>query len=68
MPTPAALFGLILFGLVGTVAFMYGKRMQQWKPMVIGGALAVFPYFVSQTWLIYVVGSALCVALYFFRD
>ena len=68
MPSPAALFALILFGIVGTVALMYGKRMQQWKTMVIGGALVLFPYFVSQTWLIYVVGTVLCGALYFFRD
>ena len=68
MPSPAALFALILFGLIGTVAFMYGKRMQQWKTMVVGGALCLFPYFVSQTWLIYAVGCALCVALYLFRD
>jgi len=68
MPTPAALFGLILFGLIGMGALMYGKRMEQWKSMAIGGALVVFPYFVSQTWLIWAIGSALCVALYLFRD
>jgi len=68
MPSPAALFALILFGLIGTVALMYGKRMQEWKPMVIGAVMVIYPYFVSQTWLIYVIGCALCVALYFFRD
>jgi len=68
MPSPAALFALILFGLIGTVALMYGKRMQEWKPMVIGAVMVIYPYFVSQTWLIYVIGCMLCVALYFFRD
>ena len=68
MPSPAALSALILFGVIGTVALMYGKRMEQWKTMAVGGALLVFPYFVSQTWLIYAIGSALCVALWFFRD
>jgi len=68
MPSPAALFALILFGLIGTVALMYGKRMQEWKPMVIGAVMVIYPYFVSQTWLIYVIGCALCVALYLFRD
>jgi hypothetical protein len=53
MPTPAALFALIVFGLIGTGALMYGKRMEQWKSMTIGGVLLVFPYFVSQTWLIW---------------
>jgi len=68
MPSPAALFALILFGLIGTVALMYGKRMQEWKPMVIGAVMVIYPYFVSQTWRIYVIGCALCVALYLFRD
>ena len=68
MPSPAALFALVVFGVIGTVALMYGKRMQQWKTMIVGGALLVFPYFVAQTWLIWAVGCALCVALYLFRD
>jgi len=36
--------------------------------MVIGAVMVIYPYFVSQTWLIYVIGCALCVALYLFRD
>jgi hypothetical protein len=27
-----------------------------------------YPYFVSQTWLLYAIGCALCLVLYFFRD
>ena len=68
MPAPAVLFASILFGIIGTVALMYGKRMEQWKTMIVGGTLLVFPYFVSQTWAIYAIGCALCVALFVFRD
>ena len=34
--SPAALFGSLLFGAIGLGAFMYGKKMVLYKPMVIG--------------------------------
>jgi hypothetical protein len=66
--SPPALFGSILFGAIGVGAFMYGRKMVLWKPMVLGGVLTVYPYFVSQTWLIYAIGCALCLGLFVFRD
>jgi len=48
--------------------FVYGKKLALWKPMVIGIALMVYPYFVSRTWLMYAIGVALCVFLYALRD
>jgi hypothetical protein len=36
--------------------------------MAIGVALMVYPYFISQTWMLYVIGLALCGGLYFWRD
>ncbi|MDB5812902.1 MAG: hypothetical protein JWM03_1900 [Rhodocyclales bacterium] len=68
MPSPAALFASILFGLIGAVAFGYGKKNASWRPMVVGVALVAFPYFVSETWLIYAIGSVLCVLLFVLRD
>jgi hypothetical protein len=68
MPTPGELFASILFGLIGAVAFGFGKRSASWPPMLIGLALIVFPYFVSQLWLLYVLGGALCAALFVFRE
>ena len=41
--SPAALLGSILFGAVDLGAFMYGKRMVLYKPMVIGVALMAYP-------------------------
>ena len=66
--TPAAIFGSILFGAIGIAAFIYGKRKVLWRPMVIGVGLMAYPYFVSQTWLLYSVGCGLCLGLYMFRD
>jgi hypothetical protein len=65
---PSALFGSLLFGAIGLGAFMYGKRMVLWKPMVMGVTLMAYPYFVPQTWLIYTIGCTLCLGLFVFRD
>ena len=58
----------MIFGAVGFVAFVYGKKMGSFKPMVIGLVLMVYPYFVTQTLWLYTVGVGLCVGLYFWRD
>jgi len=68
MPSPAILFAALLFGLVGIIAFNYGRKNACWGPMVLGLALMTFPYFVSQTWAVYLVGTGLCVGLYFWRE
>lgn len=68
MPTPGELFGSLLFGTIGMAAAIYGKKSAAWRAMFIGVALMVFPYFVSQLWLLYAIGCALCVALFVFRD
>jgi len=65
---PAALLGSLLFGAIGLGAFMYGKRMVRYSPMIIGIALMAYPYFVPQTWLLYTLGCALCLGLYLFRE
>ena len=64
----ANLIGGLIFGTIGFVAFMYGKKERAAKPLVIGIALMVYPYFVPNTVLAYIVGIALTAALYFWRD
>ncbi|MEO8803020.1 MAG: hypothetical protein ABI304_02280 [Rudaea sp.] len=68
MPTPANLFALIIFGMIGLAAFLYAKKVAALRPALIGMALMTYPWFVDRTWLLYVIGCALCLALYFFRD
>ncbi len=68
MPSGADLFGALLFGIVGFAAFRYGKKATRWQPMTIGVALMVYPYFVTETWLMYTIGAALCIGLFLFRD
>ncbi len=68
LPTPAYIFGLILFGLIGFAAYRYGKRTARQKVRWIGVALMLYPYAISGTAMLYVVGFALCLGLYVWRD
>jgi hypothetical protein len=68
MPEPALLFASLLFGLIGLLAFRFGKRNANWVQMSIGLALMIFPYFVSSLALNYLIGAALCLALYVWRS
>ena len=66
--TAANLIGSILFGSIGFGAFMYGKKLAAWKPMVLGVALMVFPYAIQDTGGMYAAGILLTSALFIFRD
>ncbi len=64
LPTPAYLFGALLFGLIGWGAFRAGRRQQRRRATWIGVALMLCPYLVSQTWLMHSTGTALCAGLW----
>lgn len=58
----------MIFSGIGFVAFMYGKKMTLWRPMALGVLLMGYPYFVSNTWLLYGIGIVLSVVLFAFRE
>ena len=62
------LIGNLLFSSIGFVAFIYGKRLNLWKPMFGGLALMVIPYFIGDTMSLYLAGTAATVVLFFFRE
>ena len=68
MPSPAYLFGAVLFGVIGIAAYRYGKKAELSALKWIGVALMIYPYAVSEIWMLYVFGGVLCVALYVFRN
>jgi hypothetical protein len=68
LPTPAYLFGAIVFGLIGFAAYRYGKKTSRPHAKSIGIALMLYPYVVSETWMVYAVGAGLCLGLYWFRE
>ncbi|MEO8157546.1 MAG: hypothetical protein ABI648_07090 [Betaproteobacteria bacterium] len=67
LPSPAYIFGAVIFGIIGFAAYRYGKKTERKATKWIGIALMVYPYVVSQTWLLYVAGGALCAGLLFYR-
>ncbi len=68
MFTSSNLFGQLLFSTIGFGAFLYGKKQCRLKSALLGVALMAFPYFLSETWMVYLLGSTLTAALFFFRD
>jgi len=67
-PTPGYLFGAILFGIIGWAAYRYGKKTAAPTTKWLGVGLMLYPYGVSQTWLLYLIGAVLCACLYLFRE
>lgn len=65
MPSPLYLVGVLLFGIVGMVAWRHGKKSQQPTSKWLGATLMLYPYATPQTWLMYLIGSALCLWLFF---
>ncbi|HWG10253.1 MAG TPA: hypothetical protein VN693_02015 [Rhodanobacteraceae bacterium] len=66
MSTATLLWGL-LFGSIGVGFFIYGKRQSMIVPLVCGVALMVYPYFVSNVWLLLLIGLVLMAIPYFLR-
>jgi hypothetical protein len=64
----ANLIGGIVFGSIGFVAFIYGKRMNLWRIMLCGLALMIFPYFIADAVILYAVGAIGTAALLFLRE
>ena len=64
----ANLIGGLLFGSIGFVAFIYGKRMHVWQPMFLGLALMAYPYFVENDIALFAIGVVGTAALFLFRD
>ena len=66
--TTANLIGGLIFGGVGLVALVYGKKQASFEAMIIGIALMAYPYFVGNTILLYLIGTVLTALLFIFRD
>ena len=68
LPSPWVLFALIVFGIIGGVAFMYGWRRRKARALGFGLALCVYPYLTNNGWLIWLGGIGLTAALIMIRD
>lgn len=68
LPTPAYIFGVVLFSLAGMAAWRYGKVIEHPRIRWLGVALMFYPYVIGSTWLLYLVGFALCAAIWWDRS
>ncbi len=57
-----------LFGTFGLGYFIYGKKQANWIAMVCGAGLMIFPYFVSNAWIMVAVGLIVMALPFVFRD
>jgi apolipoprotein N-acyltransferase len=67
LPTPAYIFGAVLFGIIGLAAFRMGRKQRRTRALWISVALMPYPFLISQTWLLYGVGAMLCAGLWIER-
>ncbi len=54
----------LLIGGIGFVAFMYGKKQKRLPQMAAGVVLLVYPYFVSNVWIMLGIAAAVLVAMF----
>jgi hypothetical protein len=57
----------IIFGSIGLAFFVYGKKQKAIIPMLSGMGLMVFPYFISNIYLMILSGIVLIALPYFIR-
>ncbi|BCU78562.1 hypothetical protein llg_32770 [Luteolibacter sp. LG18] len=54
--------------MIGLGAFGYGKKLELWKPKIIGLLLMGYPYFVYNVYAVWAIGIGLCTLLWFHHD
>jgi len=57
----------VLFSGMGVAYFIYGKKQRSVVPLCCGIGLSVFPFVVSNTYLMVIIGTVLLVLPYFLR-
>jgi hypothetical protein len=56
-------FVSLAIGAVGTGLFIYGKKQSRWPQLVGGILLCIYPYFVSNVWVMLGIAVALLAAV-----
>jgi hypothetical protein len=57
----------MLFGAIGFGYFLYGRKQKAAMPFLSGVALCIFPYFVSNVYLMVLIGVVLLALPYFIK-
>ncbi len=64
--TSLLIWGMV-FGAIGLGFFIYGKKQKEVVPLITGIVLFMFPYFISNVYLLVIVGVILVALPYFVR-
>ncbi len=67
MDDTAQLLWGVIFGAIGLGYFVYGKKQKAIVPLTVGIALFIFPYFISDLYMLVIVGVGLVALPYFVR-
>jgi len=67
MDTTALLIWGMVFGSLGLGFFIYGKKQKRIVPLITGILLFIFPYFISDIYILIITGAALVSLPYFVR-
>ena len=67
MTNPSILMWGIIFGSIGLGFFGYGKKQKAVIPFIIGIGLMVFPYFISNIYILVLSGIVLIAIPYFIK-
>jgi hypothetical protein len=59
LPSPAYILGSLVFGIFGYVAFNRGRKSSRMDMIAVGLVLMLYPYAVSETWMLWAIGTAL---------
>lgn len=59
LPSAWYVLGAILFGIVGYLVYSRGRKMKQAVLIWTGVALMLYPYAVSETWVLWAAGLGL---------
>ena len=62
----ANILASLIFGSIGFGACVYGKKQSNFKALVIGVLLMVYPYFVQNPIALFAIGTVLTVLLFIF--
>lgn len=67
MESESQLIWAMLFGAIGLGFFSYGRKQRAVVPLLTGIALFVFPYFVTDLYMLLLSGLALMAIPYFVK-
>jgi predicted membrane protein len=67
MDDSSLLFWGLFFSSIGLGFFLYGRKQKSIVPLMTGIALLVFPFFVTDIYMLIITGTVLVALAYFVR-